>query len=77
MIDLAKLSATPVARREEQRFCDLPDEHHYLGAGPKIGETIWYAADDGSGASVSRIRVLSPRPGSRGFGRTPRKRWPR
>ncbi|MCY3872843.1 MAG: hypothetical protein OXF88_00955 [Rhodobacteraceae bacterium] len=40
MIDLVKLSATPVARREEQRFCDLPDEHHYLGAGPKIGETI-------------------------------------
>ena len=27
MIDLAKLSATPVARREEQRFRDLLDEH--------------------------------------------------
>ncbi len=50
MIDLAKLSATPVAHREEQRFRDLLDEHHCLGAGPKIGETIWYAADDGSGA---------------------------
>ncbi len=50
MIDLAKLSATPVAHREEQRFRDLLDEHHYLGVGPKIGETIWYAADDGSGA---------------------------
>ena len=50
MIDLSRLSAIPIARREEQRFRDLLDEHHYLGAGPKIGETIWYAADDGSGA---------------------------
>ncbi|MCY4138632.1 MAG: DUF4338 domain-containing protein [Rhodobacteraceae bacterium] len=50
MIDLSRLSAIPVARREEQRFRDLLDAHHYLGAGPKIGETIWYAADDGSGA---------------------------
>ena len=50
MIDLSKLSATPVGRYEEHRIRDLLDEHHYFGGGPKIGETLWHAADDGSGA---------------------------
>jgi Domain of unknown function (DUF4338)/DDE_Tnp_1-associated len=33
------------ARREEQpRFQQLMQAHHYLGALPKIGETLWYVA---------------------------------
>jgi hypothetical protein len=30
---------------EEPRFRALMDEHHYLGALPKIGETLWYVAE--------------------------------
>ena len=48
-MDLSKLNVTPVARHEEPRFRALMDEHHYLGAPSKIGQTVWYAADDGSG----------------------------
>ena len=48
-MDLSKLTVTPVARDEEPRFRALMDEHHYLGAPSKIGQTVWYAADDGSG----------------------------
>jgi len=29
---------------EEQRFQKLMQEHHYLGALPKISETLWYVA---------------------------------
>jgi predicted transposase YbfD/YdcC len=29
---------------EEQRFQNLMQEHHYLGALPKISETLWYVA---------------------------------
>ena len=48
-MDLSKLNVTPVARDEEPRFRALMDEQHYLGAPSKIGQTVWYAADDGSG----------------------------
>jgi hypothetical protein len=34
----------PVRSREEQRFRDLMQQHHYLGYLPKIGETLWYVA---------------------------------
>lgn len=44
MIDLAKLSATPVARGKPQRFPDHLDEYlHFFAAAPKTGETIRYA----------------------------------
>ena len=34
----------PVRTLEEQRFQQLMQEHHYLGALPKISETLWYVA---------------------------------
>jgi hypothetical protein len=33
---------------EEQRFQRLMQEHHYLGALPKISETLWYVATSGA-----------------------------
>ena len=49
-MDLSKLTVAPVAPEDEPRFRALMDEHHYLGAPWKIGQTVWYAAEDGSGA---------------------------
>ncbi|MDX2464915.1 MAG: DUF4338 domain-containing protein [Porticoccus sp.] len=34
----------PVEQTEQVRFQSLLDEHHYLGALPKIGHTLWYVA---------------------------------
>ena len=48
-MDLTNLIVTPVARDDEPRFRALMDEHHYLGAPPKIGQSVWHAADGGSG----------------------------
>ena len=31
-----------VKRQEESRYQELMSAHHYLGASPKIGETVWY-----------------------------------
>ena len=33
-----------VAAGDEGRYQRLMEAHHYLGALPKIGETLWYAA---------------------------------
>ena len=44
------LSKLTVAPEDEPRFRALMDEHHYLGAPWKIGQTVWYAAEGGSGA---------------------------
>ena len=41
---LADLQFRPVERDEEARYQAQMAEHHYLGALPKIGETIWYVA---------------------------------
>ena len=49
-MDLSKLAVAPVAPADEPRFRALMDAHHYLGAPSKIGHTIWYAADDGTGS---------------------------
>jgi hypothetical protein len=40
---------------EEQRFQRLMQEHHYLGALPKISETLWYVAT----SSAQWIALLS------------------
>ena len=34
----------PVTAAAEGRYRELMAAHHYLGAPPKIGETLWYAA---------------------------------
>ena len=44
MLNLSKLLVQAVRSLEEQRFQQLMKEHHYLGALPKISETLWYVA---------------------------------
>jgi hypothetical protein len=44
VFDLLKVRVQPVSRLEEQRFQKLMQTHHYLGALPKISETLWYVA---------------------------------
>ena len=41
---LSELIVRPVAVAEETRFQALMQAHHYLGALPKIGHTVWYVA---------------------------------
>ncbi len=41
---LSALQVRPVERSEEARFQEQMALHHYLGALPKIGETLWYVA---------------------------------
>lgn len=44
MFDLSQVFVRPVNRSEERVFRQLMQEHHYLGALPKISETLWYVA---------------------------------
>lgn len=41
---LKDLLVRPIQRAEEPRYQQLMQAHHYLGALPKIGETLWYVA---------------------------------
>ncbi|MEI6700115.1 MAG: Druantia anti-phage system protein DruA, partial [Mycobacteriaceae bacterium] len=41
---LSELQVRPVERSEERRYQEQMARHHYLGALPKIGETLWYVA---------------------------------
>jgi len=43
-LDFHDVLVRPVHPTEEQRFQQLMQKHHYLGALPKISETIWYVA---------------------------------
>ena len=43
-LNLQHLLVRPVEHCEEDRYCQLMQVHHYLGALPKIGETLWYVA---------------------------------
>ena len=40
----SELHVRPVERHEEGRYQEQMACHHYLGALPKIGETVWYVA---------------------------------
>jgi len=44
VLNLLEVLVRPVGASEEQRFQHLMQQHHYLGALPKIGETLWYVA---------------------------------
>jgi hypothetical protein len=44
LLNLQEVEVRLVLASEEQKFQELMAEHHYLGALPKIGETIWYVA---------------------------------
>jgi len=41
---LREIIVRPVHPSEEQHYQKLMQQHHYLGALPKIGETLWYVA---------------------------------
>jgi len=41
---LQEIIVRPVQRFEECNFRELMQNHHYLGALPKIGNTLWYVA---------------------------------
>jgi hypothetical protein len=43
-LDLGAVRVRPVERCEEGLYQELMQAHHYLGALPKIGETLWYVA---------------------------------
>jgi hypothetical protein len=44
VFNLFEVLVRPIKSFEENRFQELMQEHHYLGALPKISETIWYIA---------------------------------
>ena len=43
-MDLREVIVRPLRSFEESRYQDLMQQHHYLGALPKISETLWYVA---------------------------------
>jgi hypothetical protein len=43
-LNLLEIVVRPVYLSEESHYQDLMRQHHYLGALPKIGETLWYVA---------------------------------
>ncbi len=58
-MELREVAVEPVAAEEEGRYQELMRAHHYLGAPPKIGETLWYAAR-WRGAWVALIGFSAP-----------------
>ena len=44
MLNLSEILVRPVRSIEELSFQQLMQEHHYLGALPKISETLWYVS---------------------------------
>jgi len=43
-LNLREVLVRPIHPFEVQRYCELLQKHHYLGALPKISETLWYVA---------------------------------
>ncbi len=43
-MQLNQLTVRPIIKQEESQYQHLMESHHYLGAIPKIGETLWYVA---------------------------------
>ena len=43
-LNLQEIIIQPVQSEEQERFQSLMKAHHYLGALPKIGHTLWYVA---------------------------------
>jgi Domain of unknown function (DUF4338)/DDE_Tnp_1-associated len=44
VLNLLEVRVRPIDASEAQRFHFLMQQHHYLGALPKISETLWYVA---------------------------------
>ena len=58
-MDLREVVVEPVATGDEERYRELMGAHHYLGALPKIGETLWYVGR-WRGAWVALIGFSAP-----------------
>jgi len=43
-LDLREIVVRPIRSGDEPRYQELMRQHHYLGALPKISETLWYVA---------------------------------
>jgi len=43
-LDLREIVVRPLCSCDEPRYQELMRQHHYLGALPKISETLWYVA---------------------------------
>ena len=43
-LDLQEIVVRPLRSSDEPRYQELMRQHHYLGALPKISETLWYVA---------------------------------
>lgn len=43
-MDLSKVTVGPVAADDDERYQARLEQHHYLGAIPKIGQTVRYVA---------------------------------
>lgn len=69
MLDLRKVCIEKVSAFEGQRFQKLMQSHHYLGALPKISETLWYAAIF-DGTWIALLSFSAP-----ALKCTPRDRW--
>jgi len=46
-VDLSELTIRPIEQGEDDRYQQLLERHHYLGAIPKIGQTLRYVAQHG------------------------------
>jgi hypothetical protein len=44
VLELREIVVLPVRPSDEQRYQQLMQQHHYLGALPKISETLWNIA---------------------------------
>lgn len=53
------MNVRPVATEEEARFQALLEAHHYLGALPKIGHTVWYVATSNLAGREQWLALLS------------------
>ena len=60
VLNLSEVLVRPVRSLEEQRFQELMQAHHYLGALPKISETLWYAASPFCAYRKQRCQKTSP-----------------
>ncbi len=59
LFNLSEVFVRPILPSEEQRYNHLMQEHHYLGALPKISETLWYVAVHGE-QGVALLKFFRP-----------------
>jgi hypothetical protein len=65
-VDLSKVTVRPIAPDEDERYQQLLERHHYLGAIPKIGQTLRYVAQhDGAWVALLSFSASSLKCGAR------------